>query len=114
MPSVTLAELKKAAHEIDPALSEDDEDFKIMMILLASAVVGPYSKAVARFCGYTEWFVRKYAGNLRRNKIWYGKKIRCDWFDEHGALALLLDVGVAKGWFEKIWEDESGKAKKSL
>lgn len=95
-------EIKKAVHQIDPALSEDDEAFKAMAVLLSSAVCGPNVVKLKRFTSYPSDLLNKFAYRLRRNGIWKGARVYADWMDpEEGGAALILDSLVAQGMMER-------------
>jgi hypothetical protein len=64
---MTLDELKELARQ---AGYEEGEDHQAALVLLAAFHFGPKVKTIARFCGMTEWSVRKMAKNLRASGIW--------------------------------------------
>jgi len=66
---MTLEELKVSAGDVSES-KPDSEEFKASMVLLAAMYFGPKVKTIARFCGFTEWYVRKIAERMRKSGIW--------------------------------------------
>lgn len=97
-----IGEIKEVVHKMDPALSEQDEAYKAMVVLLASAVCGPNVIKLRKFTGYPQDMLSKFAIRLRRNGIWKGDKVYADWLDpEEGSAALILDSMVATGLMQR-------------
>ena len=70
-PVIPLAELKQAAHELDPTWEEDSEFFRAGLVALAPAAGGTLDPAaIAAYTGVPEPEVRAYAGRLLANRMW--------------------------------------------
>lgn len=98
-----LKKIKTEIHRLDPSLDEDDPSFKIAVILLMSLHVGPNIKRLAKFVKSPRSFVAEVSRLARKNKIWKGGKIYCDWGNKKtGGIAFWLDVAVCQGWLTTV------------
>jgi hypothetical protein len=72
-------------------------------ILLVGLAIGAVEEKIAAATGLSlEDEVLPRADRLRANGVWCGFFTRCEWFDKRtGTLALVLDAGVADGWFTR-------------
>ena len=90
--------IEASVKKLDPKLKKNEETFKIATILLSSIQVGADPKAIAKFLDIGVKEVEKYEKNLRKSKVWQGKKVACEWFEkEAGGVAFWCDVLVAQG-----------------
>lgn len=102
MSDMTLEQIKKEVHKLDPKCEVNSHAYKAAVCLLASLQVGPNAKKVAEFTGYHLTTVRDFAGNLRDSGVWKKGKIHCEWFDKKsGSTAFWLDVAVAQGLVQR-------------
>ena len=100
----TISEVRSALQEMDPELGTADEEFKVGVILLSSALedVGTDPLTVARFTGYDAEWVMLLATRLQANEIWKDGKVHADWDDpELGGIEFWIDVAVAQGFLER-------------
>lgn len=76
-----------------------DADAVAAAVLLASSIKGPDEKSIAEWLGIAIDEIEPLAINLRANGVWRkdGKVAGAEWFGKDGGIALLCDVGVAKG-----------------
>lgn len=102
--------IEAEVQKLDPNLNKSDETFKIACILLSGLEIGADPVAIAKFLDLSIKYVKKYEKNLRKNKIWQGKKTACEWFDKDGGVAFWCDVLVAQGLVERV----EGKKKDQL
>jgi len=87
---------------LDSKIKKSDETFKIATILLSALRVGADSQAIAKFLKIDKKEIEKYEKNLRKNKVWVGKKTICEWFEkDKGGVAFWCDVLVAQGLLKK-------------
>lgn len=93
--------IEEQIKKLDPKLKKNDEVFKIATILLSGLEVGADSKAIAKFLDIDIKDVEKYEKNLRKGKVWQGKKTACEWFEKDGGIAFWMDVLVAQGLVER-------------
>lgn len=101
---MTMASIKEAVRELDPALTDEgDETYRIAVLLLAGLNVGTDYFALAAFTGeHVEW-IAQIGERLRASGVWDedGNTV-CNWFDEdEGGVSFWLDVCVAKGFMER-------------
>lgn len=110
MKKLTRKDLVKEVERIDPSLKGEHEDptFITMLILLASAVVGPNIKRISKHLNIPRYEVRERAINCRKNKIWRGGKISAEWSGKHGGVAFMLDACVAGDLMNRVDEDKCG------
>lgn len=96
----------KQAKDAARGVAGDDETadgFKVAMILLASANVGPDEATIAKVLGYPADFVSVVGKRMRKSGVWTKRgKIACEWADpEHGGMAFAMDVSVGLGLMER-------------
>jgi len=88
---------------LDPRLSPEDESFKAAAVLLAGLEIGLNISKLSKALGYDRSLVCKFAYNLRKSRVWRGRKTYANWNDEEsGGVAFWMDVCVAQGLMEKI------------
>lgn len=111
-----LNDIKQYVNTIFEGDSDDVKQAGI--VLLASAYVGSFVRTLAKFCGVSEWYVRRLAVPLRRDGIWGTPntgKVFANWFPEEGGLdpvtdeimeecvmSFILDVLVATGTLKRV------------
>ncbi len=98
---ITLRRLKNEVRRLDPEVKEGTSTHSAYLALLASAVVGPDIKRVAKLCKLRRDTVALFSKRLRRSRVWVGSRVACAWFEEGGGLELALDVNVALGFLER-------------
>jgi CRP-like cAMP-binding protein len=98
---LTLKTLKDEIAHFDPKLKEGEHGYTTYLILLASVVVGPNIKKIAKFTQIPREEVQKRGKNLRANGVWTRNKVACEWFEEHGGVAFIADSLVADGLVER-------------
>ena len=76
MEKTDITTITQSIREKYPSLKPDSNRFKSYVILLASALVGPNIKRVAKLTGIPRKDVAARANNLRANGIWHGKQVR--------------------------------------
>ena len=99
-----LPEIFGAVLELDPALSQDSDEFKAAVILLSGAIFSNKSKPLIAFTKYSPEFVRMCARNLRKNGIWRKRQTCCEWLELdslEGQTAFWLDAMVALGTVQR-------------
>jgi hypothetical protein len=106
-----LQSMRKDVRNIDETLEEDTYAFQSAMVLLASELVGPYIERIVTFLGYPRGFVQAIGARLQEAKIWEHDQVHCGgWFDpKKGAIAFMLDLGVAEGKMMRRWSQEQNK-----
>lgn len=107
----TLAKIEEVVKSIDPDAESwtpsGDEGFKVAVVLLASAFVGPDLLVVCAFTGYHAEWLAQIAERLVANGIWKDGQVYGDYFDEqNGSFALLMHVNVGLGYFEMANDDD--------
>lgn len=94
----TLNTIVNTVKETYPSIRPETERFATYVILLASAVVGPNIKRVAKFTGLTRDEVSQRAYFLRSNGIWNGNRVYANWdHPTDGPRELKFDVAAAEG-----------------
>jgi hypothetical protein len=94
----SLGWFEKEVKRLDPQVNKEDDAFKTGVLLLASLQEGANIQRLAKFTGYDKGFIRERAARARKNGIFVGGEVRCDWFDEKaGGVAFWVDVLVAQG-----------------
>lgn len=97
-----LRQVIKEVKALDSNLKEEDETFKVAVIVMSSCIVGPNIQRLSKFTKYPRHYIAPLAKRLRKNGVWVKGKIRCEWFEEEaGGIAFWLDVGVAQGLIER-------------
>lgn len=102
--SPTLAEMKAAIRELDPPTMDDNpEMLDAGLVLLAGAYLGTKKlMPISRLTGVSPWRVAKFAKRLRANGVWTKDGMtNAEWNEEHGLVALLLDILVATGMMNR-------------
>lgn len=85
-----------------PSLDINTEQFKIATILIASVSIGADRKRIAKLLEITEKDILKYEKNLRKNKIWVGKKVNShSWTKKKGIIAFWMDISIGLGILNK-------------
>ncbi len=98
---MTLKEIKKEVHHLDKTLKdEDDNDFKVAVVLLSSAIMGPNIKRLSKFTRYPRRWIAPLSRNMRKNKLWGKGVIYNDWFNKNGGIEFFLHCAVAQGLVE--------------
>lgn len=104
----TLEELKEMVHELeghdDPTTpsDEDDESYRIAVLLIAGLDRGVNLMDLIGFTGYHAEWVAKVADNLAKSGIWVDGITHCNWFDEdEDGISFWIDVNVGRGFLEK-------------
>lgn len=98
----TLTEYEAMVGGLDPALDHDDEGFRVAVVLLVSADVGPDVPAIAEVTGYHLEWLTLIASRLTAAGIWADGKVCVEWFDEDsGGIAFWCDVACAQGFMER-------------
>jgi hypothetical protein len=101
---IRIKRLRNIVHEMDPSLSEDDESFKVAMVLLASGHHdgGPNGQRLAKFTGFPLPLVSVWGRRFRENGIWDGSKVVANWDDpEVGSIEFWMDVACGQGLVER-------------
>ncbi len=83
-------------------ISPNDKCYTPAKILLASLVCGPNTDKIAKFINEPRLRVRPIGKIIRESGIWKRDKVCCEWFDENGGIAFLLDVNVASGFMKRL------------
>jgi hypothetical protein len=98
-----LSWVKKEVHRLDPSLKEDDESFKIAVILMSSVIIGANIKRLAIFTHYSRNYIAKIGVYFRKNEVWKnGKVCAGEWFEkDSGGIAFWMDVAVGQGYLER-------------
>ena len=106
MPRITLKYLKK---EVKRLTGNDSNllEFNTALILMASIVVGPNVKRLAKFCGLQRSFIYPISKRLRQNRVWVKHKVGNNWFDKDGWISFNCDVCVALGWFRRVGHNKN-------
>ena len=78
--------------------------YKNLLLLLGAVQVGHSPTAISRFTGLATGFIRRRKQKLLDAGIWMddGNTTDCQWFKEHGEMALVLDVLVLEGRVERV------------
>ena len=99
---ITVDTIKQTVHNLDPEQPEDAEEFKVGMILLTALHTGASVRKIASFLELPVAEVKKYEANLRKSKIWVGRKTYHEWSEDlRGTMTFWLDVMVAIGRINK-------------
>jgi hypothetical protein len=100
--------MKEDVWKLDSTLAEDSSIFQAAMILLTSALVGPWSDRIATFLGYAPALVQAVAARLYDARIWENDEVRSEnGFDpETGGGAFIADLKVAEGLLTRRWSEE--------
>ncbi len=86
--------------------------YKNLLLLLGAVQVGHSLTKISRFTGLSAGFIRRRKQKLRDAGIWTDDGITdCQWFKEHGEIALVLDVLVLEGMVKRV-PAEPGKLHK--
>lgn len=105
-----VEKVKAQILELDPALSTEDYAYKVAVVLLLSAMIGPYEKGLAEQTGYSRKEIHEIGVRFRANGVWigqskYGWVTGDEWLHgEHGAISFWLDVLVGMGQVERVDE----------
>jgi hypothetical protein len=101
---MTLTQLKHEVRRLNPNnVEENNDEFKVALLLLASIVIGPDERKLSRFTRLNRAEVEFIGANLRSSGVWKDGKVRCDWFDrKYGGTAFRLDIAVGMGLLTKI------------
>lgn len=98
---ITLNQIKKEVIKVTNA-QESSKEFMPSVVLFSSAFVGPSIKRLAKFCHCPRKEVADISKNLRKSKIWVGRKVNANWFDKkEGGIAFCMDSAVAMGWMSR-------------
>jgi hypothetical protein len=98
----SLKRLHREIHKLDPKVEPGSDTFNAAVVTLASAIVGPNIRRLAKLTKLPLAYVTTIGRRLRENGIWMGSKVACDWNDkESGAIEFWLDVCVAQGLLER-------------
>lgn len=80
-----------------------DEDFNLALVMLAGAFVGPSATKIAALTGLPIATTRGHVGTLRGRGIFTARHVRdSGWFGKDGGIAFNLDIGIAKGWLQRV------------
>jgi hypothetical protein len=101
MGTPTVQTIEDEIAKMDPALKRDSEAFKIAVILMSAAVVGPTQKALLAFTHYPRRLVAMVWSRARRQRIFVRGKVCADWLDKDGGMAFWLDVATVQGLLER-------------
>lgn len=99
--SEEMEKFHEAIASIDETLSPGDEHYDAMLFLLAGLDCGANYTKIHKATGLKMQQCKQYARAARQNDIWQGHKISCDWFEEDGGCALLLDAMCLSGVLER-------------
>ena len=81
----------------------ESADHNAAFILLASAILGPCVKRIAKATGIPLDIVQTIGAQARRHKIWRGAKVHAEWADEDcGGVALACDVACVLGLLQRV------------
>lgn len=98
MTKLTLRRIQREVRNI----SGDDDDSNLAnragVVLLAALQVGTSQRALAAFTKFPAAQVRDFVRKAREQGIFtHNGKIRAEWFDENGSIALMADSLVLCG-----------------
>lgn len=101
--SVTIEQIREDIRQMDDGLEEDSDGFKVAVIVLSSAIIGPNIKRLARFTGYGRDFCSEISRHCREGGLWRGGRVyHSGWDDEKtGGIAFWLDCALAQGYIER-------------
>jgi hypothetical protein len=101
-PKIDGAYLRRQVRRVT-GMTERDEDFALALVMLSSAVVGPRVRRLASLTGLPYGRVREIGGMLRARGLWTRRKVHdSGWFEKDGGISFNLDIGVAKGLFDRV------------
>jgi len=105
-PKMDLLWVKKEVHRMDPVLKENDEAFKIAVILMSSVIIGANIKRLATFTHYPRNYISKIGLYFRKNEVWKNGKVdTSEWFDKDtGGIAFWLCVAVGQGYLKRSFK----------
>lgn len=102
---LSINDIKECVRELEPNLSQNENTFKAMVVLLSLTQVAHTEEAICAFTGYSlkRGIVRKFLRNLERNGIIKDGIIYCSWDDpSEGTIAFALDSLVATGEVKRV------------
>ena len=90
-----------AASDLD--FEEGNRDWEAALVLLSAVEIGCDDlQKLAEFSGVDLETIKEFEPRLRKAGVWREDgKTACEWFEEGGALALILDSMVALGLMER-------------
>lgn len=80
----------------------DSRETRMGAILLASALVGPNIRRIARFLCLPRRVVAGASDCAREQGIWRGGKVCANWFGANGGAELVADTCVLLGWMDRV------------
>lgn len=100
MKKWTLKYVEREVKRLDPKV--DGETFKVAVLVLSAAVVGPKIPELRKFTGYGREFIVGPVNRLRESGVFTkDHKLAVDWFKKDGGISFWLDVAVACGWLAR-------------
>lgn len=99
---MTREQIVKELFKMEPNSDPESEVFKAQLVMLSALSQETLDvRKLAKFTKVPIGLVNKFAKNLRKGRIWRGRKIYANWFEEDGVIDFNLDTCVAVGWIEK-------------
>ena len=98
-----MKNVREVVRKLDPNLSEKDKAFSAAMVLVGASQVGTNADKIAARTKLPRTTVRQYVKRLRKQGVFVGSKISCEWFDKKtGSVAFWMDVCVAEGLMKRV------------
>lgn len=94
---LTLKEVEAEVRRLDAGSPENGETYRVSVALLSALVVGTGAGPIAEFTGYDRSEVEKWVENWKKAGVFRGRKVVCNWFDDGGGVAFILDGLVGLG-----------------
>jgi hypothetical protein len=103
-----LVWVKKEVYRLDPVITEEDDGFKVAVILISSVIVGANIKRLAIFTHYTREYIAKVGKYFRKNQVWKNGEVdTSEWFKkETGGVAFWMNVAVGQGFVKRYWKNK--------
>jgi hypothetical protein len=95
-----LEVIKRALLQFYPYLHHQNTAFKVAVVVMGAAIVGPSTEKLVAFTGYSRSFIARISRNMRLCGFWVNGRVFCDWWDEDKnwrPARLWLHVLVAEG-----------------
>jgi hypothetical protein len=112
--TIDVALVKKVVEDLDPSLQgwEDEDDYRVAVVLLTALTIGTRVGHLASFTGYPTDFIALIRTRMIRAELWTGNDTCCDhWFPSKrtvDGIAFWRDVSVGTGQKTRQWSEVEG------
>ena len=92
-------------------ISEEDDSFQFVAIMIAALFEGPNEERIARVTGYSPEFISQIGTRLKESGLWTNEKTDYQVWDDttEGLIRFIMDVEVAKGTAFRAGDKRNGE-----